>query len=68
VRLQALFLDFDHMVKGSGKDDQELREWLQDRLFKGEAQGIAEKQLRELKRKEKLNRFIRKKFRTRSEV
>lgn len=59
VRMQAIFLDFDHMAKDSGKDKQELQEWFQERLLRGEAKIIAEKQLRERKRKEKLNSYIK---------
>ena len=59
VRLQAVLLDFDQMAKESNKDKQELQDWFQERLLKGEAKVIAEKQLRERKKKEKLNGFIK---------
>jgi integrase len=59
VRLQAILLDFEHMAKESNKDKQELQDWFQERLLKGEAKVIAEKQLRERKKKEKLNGYIK---------
>jgi integrase len=59
VRLQAIFLDFEQMAKNSDKPKEELQDWLQDRLMRGEAKAITERQLRERKKKEKLNSYIK---------
>lgn len=59
VRLQAILLDIEQMGKDSKQSKEEIQEWFKDRLLQGEAKAIAEKQLRERKRKEKLNSYIK---------
>jgi hypothetical protein len=49
VRMQTVFLDLEQMAKDSNKSKEELGEWFQDRLLRGKAKSIAEKQLREQK-------------------
>ncbi len=59
VRMQAVFLDLEQMAKDSNQSNEELGEWFQDRLLRGKAKSIAEKQLRERRTNEKLNSLIK---------